>query len=311
MKIFLSCQQTDRIMQEIKDNEVRASSPVFNKSKNFIDLKDYDVPVFGMKTPILLHTLFQLPELEKIRIEYDLPKLQFKIDPFLQTKSKDLMKYVTSSEHITTFLTNFQLLDGSLIKNPQDWEQFLFENGVPKNWMDKLHQDDVLSLFSDSSNINNKFAIRWLSKILCAYNIAGCLTDVINLIHALGFTSEDNIMELYWDIIHNIVKVPFGGVSQQELWIPDILIHDGELDDMLCFILLKYLNPNLVVKMQIPSIEEIIQITQKFEMFGWEIIIDPNSRNEIALSNLLANRECVKNQEKKEKFLEKKNLQTK
>jgi hypothetical protein len=283
MKIFLSCQQTPKILQEVVSHEVRASSPSFNKPSQEYDIKHYDVPVFGMKIPILIQALFRLPELEKIRIQHNMPLLEFRFDSFLQTKSHELMKYVSGSNHITRFLTSFQLLDPLSIKTGKDWEQFISNNQIPENWMDHLHQDEVLHLFSDAEKITNKFAIRWLSKILCAYTIPGCLTDVINLIHAMGFTSNNNIMELYFEIIHHSVN----GVPQKELWIPNMLIHDGETDDMLCFILLKYLNPKIQIKMQVPPNEEIIKVSQKFEMIGWDIIVDKDSKNETALKNCL------------------------
>jgi len=277
MKVFLSCQQTSMIEKEIKGcQDVKASSPSFNKRS--MNIQHYDVPVYGMKIPVLIYKLFQLPELEKIRILYHFQQLKFSIDPFLQQKAQEIKKYFQQDGHIVTFLNNFHVLNITSIQNGFDWNQFLLQNDIPKDWENKLHYDHVLTLFKDDP-ILNKHAIRWLSKILCGFNIPGCLTDVMNLISALGLKHdlmEDNIVDLLFKIDHQDLL---------DLWIPDIFIHDGEQDDLLCVILLQYLNPNLQVKVQLPIQDWFDSLSNKYQQLGWKIIRDPDSKNQIALQH--------------------------
>jgi hypothetical protein len=236
------------------------------------DINHYDRPVFGIEIPILIHELFQLPELQKIQKHFELPSLAFCINPFLQEKASQIRKYFKDSTHITSFLDNFQKLDIVTMDTFEKWNTFLLNNNIAGNWDQCLHQDKILSLFHDGK-ASHLPAIRWLSKIVNAFTIPGCLTDVVNLVEALNMKS---ITELMYNIIHH---------TNFFEWIPDIFIHDGEQDDFLCFILLTYLNPNLKVKMQLPIEKKFDVLEKNYLEFGWIILRDPDSKNAEALQH--------------------------
>lgn len=264
MKIFLSCQHTSMVLNKLqKNDEVRASSPPFNILKTKSEfIKHYDYPVFGYESSLFIFNLFQRKELSCLH------KLKCGINPIFKLKVKQIKKHFIKYNRIIEFLTKFEALDITTIRCFDDWNEWIIkENKIDKNWSSKLHIDNILTLFEIETNEISITNLKWLSRIVSAYGLIGCLTDIINLKYALNITN-------------------FDFEDQKNIWIPDLLIHDGETDDLLCVVLLKYLNPNLKIIMQLPidKIFDIIEI--KFNSQGWTILRDPESKNQEQLIQL-------------------------
>ncbi len=259
-RVFLTCQQTRTIANQLKSNmDIRASSPKFNIKNGIINgAKHYDLPIYGVDIPQSIFDMFQMSYFDEIRRSYNFKSLQYGINGFLQQKSKFIAKYFEANEKITTFLKRFQQLDVNSIKSMKDWDAFLNTNDIPSNWKLKVHKSQVLSLFDEVNHNHNPNAIQWLSKIVCAYNVDGCLTDAVNLVFCLNTFS----------------------------WIPDILIIDCETDDLLCVIMLTFLNPNIKIIAQLPTDQIFDKLAKEYESFNWQIIRDPASKNAEALKFL-------------------------
>jgi hypothetical protein len=288
LNIFLTCQHTEMILKTIdsylksdQQIDIRSSSPAFNilkaKKLNFPPIKHYDNAVFGLQISMLVYKLFQIPSLEKIRDQFGLASLQFELNTFLQEKAGK-MKHIFPSP-IKEFLNNVERLEPGSITSMDDWSFFLQQNQIPNTWKSKLHENDVLGLFNIDHFYTTKSNIRWLSKIIAGFNITGCLTDVVNLLYCLF--DDDNKSYFQFNSLYSLINTIQN--TKRQLWIPDVFIHDGERDDMLCLILLTWLNPNLQVIVQLPCDAQFDELEHQFDLKKWKILRDPNSRNQKAL----------------------------
>ena len=134
----------------------------------------------------------------------------------------------------------------------------------PDNYEENLSFDRMLSVFGvdnattaaiQAHEISEKkdgtvetsfleqFSLRWLGKALIGLKPKGCLTDLVNLIFAMESKEpnkdmpEREIVETF-KLFAEKIKAPFHReTALQNLWIPDMLMHDAENDDMLCWVL--------------------------------------------------------------------------
>merc|ERR1712064_36698 len=147
------------------------------------------------------------------------------------------------------------------------------------------------------TSILEQFSLRWLGKALTGFKPKGCLTDLVNLLFAMENKEpkkdmpEREIVQTIKDVDQKIKKLT---EQPQDLWIPDILMHDAENDDMLCWVLLDFIRnkmdlKKLKVHIQLPESDK---LSNKFETLErhWKDLgenvttfKDVNSRNEAAL----------------------------
>ena len=81
---------------------------------------------------------------------------------------------------------------------------------------------------------------------MAALSVDGCLTDVVNLLFAMAnrqspeMKLESKVLKLIENIDRKIHANELEG-----LWILTHLVHDCEVDDQLCWLLLEYLHRKL------------------------------------------------------------------
>lgn len=281
--IFLSCQQTQTVKDIISKYEtplVKASCPKFNEGVKIQGVEQLNVPVYGTRIQSEIKKLFELDFFNPQRQLLD-NLLKYKFDSFIQTKIdkvklvvEEFKKRGVDSSLLKTFITTFKDVS---IKNEEDWNTFLKACKIPQNYMEHLHVSEVLQLFGCDKytakeiletkyedTTLGQYSVRWLSKALSAYKIEGCLTDVVNLIYAMtkhksvSLDKSDNQTES--DIVEVINH--FKGAIDDDLlgcihWWPDIFIHDCEVDDVLCRIIIKLFNNKVIELIQVPLINQV------------------------------------------------------
>jgi hypothetical protein len=321
--IFVSCQQTKRIIKELNENKyeiVRTSCPHFNictemKLKdelNGVMVDEYDIPVYGMLITKAIYNIFKLPQISKLCNELKIPAPKFKLNLGLQSKANDVLKIssfvkekyshdsdiIACAVKIENFIKNFQLLKS--IRNFDEWNKFIASYDLPSNWFLNLKNNNVLQLFGFSDGVAKnirhhklsngatleKTTVSLLSKLLAGYNIKESLTDIINLIHAVlgktyeGYPTEIEIMETVNSFCKRIENNNFNN-----LWIPDVIMHDAERDDMLSCVILLHLNKNIKYIVQLPSHERFDPIEKMLQNDNTRIIRDNDSKNGYSIMN--------------------------
>jgi hypothetical protein len=154
------------------------------------------------------------------------------------------------------FAEDFSSCKSSDFKTFEDWNNFINFHVIEKyrdTWMNNCNFDFVLSLFDideESSKLINEIKLndstvkheytRWLAKMLCGFNIKGCLTDAINLIFSI--TNQDDTKTYTEDEIVNILKdfnqdFHFYRINYSNLSLPNIMFIDMEKDDLLSVVL--------------------------------------------------------------------------
>ncbi len=251
--------------------------------------------------------------------------LQTKIDEFTFTQLKSVIKEVipvldTTEERKALFATNLQAwieLKKDNINTTQEWTQFVQTHIHPEAF-NRLHQDQVLTLFGATEEECNRFKaqeytkgdkkkqvaneLRWISKTLTAYGIEGCLTDLLNLIVVLMFMP--NIQASTADNPNKIIN------SQEDLYITDdnlisaisaffsvvnessdakrhfeqntfeVAINDCESDDLLSTLILSQIFNIKMVIFQCPNTEPFRELYIKHHNIpNISFILDPKCRN--------------------------------
>lgn len=186
------------------------------------------------------------------------------------------------------------------ITTREQWNAFLEnECGLDKTWQDRTHFNDVLQLFgctdAEAKEVretkiyvakDNKYetlkdySVAWIAKILGAYRILGCLTDICNLVYAIMQKSVENqtpadIENTFEELTQKLLA---SDNNRDGLWIPTHIIHDAEMDDILSCLLIIYLNPNVHELIQLPGGDK----WKAYESYCpvHEIFCDPASKNE-------------------------------
>lgn len=143
------------------------------------------------------------------------------------------------------------------------------------------------------TNTLEQHSLRWLGKALVGFKPKGCLTDLVNLLFAMERKEpkkdmpEREIVQTIKDVHQKIKKLT---EQPQALWIPDILLHDAENDDMLCWVLLDFIRDTLKlepleVHIQLPDSDKFEGLVDGWKKLGEHVTAfkDVNSQNEAAL----------------------------
>ena len=91
---------------------------------------------------------------------------------------------------------------------------------------------------------------------MAAFSVDGCLTDVVNLLFAMANNQapdnqaklESTEMKLPEEEVLKLIEETKRKIHANELaglWIPTHVVHDCEVDDRLCWLLLEYLHRKL------------------------------------------------------------------
>jgi hypothetical protein len=276
---------------------LKASTPPFNvrealNAPQFAsDQINYNVAVFGVKMPLLVQSLFEHPEVARVGVDKSIPVADYAMDTFIQNKMPKALDLVAAAAELSLdskdtaalakykeFCEEFQNLDGGSM-NPDAWQNFISKHN-PIGWEDNLRFDEVLvKNFGFSVEVSDQLrcmtkqvedqgvithvtyeqhSLRWLTKAYKAYGPVGCQTDVINLSFAMMCVEppkeadEAQALEVFQKFKDKLCAKDLSG-----LWIPTHLIHDGEIDDALTWLILEYVHglqgTKLEVVIQMPD----------------------------------------------------------
>jgi hypothetical protein len=253
--------------------------------------------------PALVHSTFEHPAISKMRVEKGIPISEYAMDTFVQKKMPKALDLVTAAQEMNLdpgdqtaltkykhFCEEFQSLDGSKM-NVEVWQKFISKHN-PKGWEENLRFDEVLvKNFCFSKDTSDKLrtmtkqveekgemtevnyeqhSLRWLTKAYKAYGPVGCQTDLINLAFAMmkveppKEADESQALEVFQKFKDKLVNK-----DVKDMWIPTHLIHDGEIDDALTWLVLEYVHSlqgtNLKVIIQMPQDDSCEQVCKFME----------------------------------------------
>eukprot|EP00929_Paragymnodinium_shiwhaense_P003272 TRINITY_DN103719_c0_g1_i1.p1 TRINITY_DN103719_c0_g1~~TRINITY_DN103719_c0_g1_i1.p1 ORF type:complete len:385 (+),score=82.17 TRINITY_DN103719_c0_g1_i1:107-1261(+) len=229
----------------------------------------------------------------------------------------------TAVDQLGAFLAFFKKeVSKPSVSSPEEWRRRVSPYVEP-GWEDRLHFDAVLSNFGfdeqsaaalrqqqhmlkDPTSGTRQpvtlehFSVRWLSKALDAYKPVGCLADVANLVFALtdnhreADASEGRVAEVVARLADEVATFSAGGCFPPSVqWLPARLVHDGESDDTLSWLLLEFLHrrldlqrtsrsqrQTLAVLVQLPTEPRLDDVAAKLgSRANCTVFRDPDSRN--------------------------------
>jgi hypothetical protein len=304
------------------DADIKFSYPPFNNKNNLdfpASVERLNVPSFGPNIINAVMALFQSGEMKDIAGRFGVKIPIYCLDKMVQEKMpkvRDMIKYCHESPEIAgsnaeairkleQFVGEFEAIKEDSINGLSGWEAFISKHAKP-GWQNKLHFDHLMGNFGFTDVASNalrsyKFtkedgevvtfeqhAFRWLSKALSGYKPPGALTDVVNYIFALTRDSYDGLDDVQ---IAEKIKAFGAKVSKgrtADLWIPNYLFMDAELDDGLVWVLAEYLckrnNKKLSVLIQLPPDAGFDKLAAEWlKIPGCEVWRDPDSLNAQAL----------------------------
>jgi len=309
--------------------------PPFNKI-NGVPIPDtvrpFSVPVFG---PNILNSIMDIfvgsstaSQIHDLANELEVKIPPYALSDFLQKKivrvrvlldvarTRQDCAGVPNSDAIVKcerWIEAFHELNRDAITNLAAWHSFV-EKHVQPGWQQKLHFDKVLSNFGFLDDTAKELAkhpyeddgkqttleqhcLRWLAKSFSGYGPIGCLTDVANLVFAMendtppSNASEADVVACMQTFANRLHAGHFEG-----LWIPEVLVMDCELDDMLSWLLLEYIfrrtnQPNkLKVLAQLPTDPDLDVAHGQLGRLGLEVFRDVGSRNAEAVKSNFASK---------------------
>jgi len=311
-----------RELMEVGNTDVRVSAPPFNV-KNHPQLqssRDYNIPCFGLIPSAALSVLNSEMREDAPSLSMKVPS--FTIDRFVQGKMKKVHQMVKNCKEVITdsneafdrvdrFAKDFSELDPSSIQSTERWFSFVKKYITDPDWQNKTHYDHILGLFGFTEEaavrIREKtlteedkdgkletstyehFGVRWLAKALTGFKPDGVLTDVVNLIYAM-MGEPPTEAQTEKDVIEKIETFKKNLSKSSDMWIPDVLLHDAESDDMMVWLLLRYIHKQrgsqLKVHVQLPIDTRLDEKAQDWSTSaGVKVFRDPDSKNLEALLN--------------------------
>lgn len=279
----------------------RASLPPFNVGSGELlpGTKSYNVPVFGPLLNDAVMQLFEMPAMRKIAGDLHLRVPSYAFSTFVQGKLgkvRDLVQAAqqhhpqaaAATERLAAFCDALEALKPEQVTSRVEWEAFIARCGVADGWKSRLHFDHLLSNFGYDAETAaalrrrtiikgeeevtlEQHALRWLGKAFSCYQPDGCVADVVNLITAMMCAdppvgeeaSEAKTLQRLREFGTRLVEKDFG-----DLWIPTHLHIDGELDDSMTWMVLRYVQDHagesdLKVLLQLPIDAEFDAVADK------------------------------------------------
>jgi len=317
----------DMVTHDTKGSDIRVSATPFNtKNRERLEkAKPYNIPCFGGIPSAALSVFNDEMKTDSKQLSFKFPG--YVVDKFVQSKMTKVRTMVTDCqmeftddvssyafERLGRFADAFEQLPPDSIHDPKEWSSFVQGHVEDPKWQEKLHFDHVLGLFGFTDDVSAKirqrkykeknkkgeeeestfeqFGVRWLSKALSGFKPDGCMTDVVNLVYAMtGEPPEKDPTEQ--DVIRKLEN--FGKLLRQcsastfrDVWVPEKLLHDAEADDMLVWVLLRYVHEKmgstLEVRVQLPDDTRFDEKKNCWEKLSLtNVFKDPDSQNLDAL----------------------------
>ncbi len=255
-----------------------------------------DVPVFGMRINDAAMQLFELGAMREIAEKLHLVSPKYKLSTFVQGKLfkvRDLIA-VARSEHpaadratdrLAKFVDELEQLQPEQVPGRDDWAAFVTRCGVEAGWEGRLHFDHLLSNFGYDAKTARALqharvevtdqkgktetvqlethALRWLGKALACYQPDGCMADVVNLVFAMVHEAPPTEYDEATTVatLQQFGSCLASGNFEGLKWIPTHLHIDGELDDSMCWMVMRRIHDvlgegNLHILLQLPPTDE-------------------------------------------------------
>jgi len=180
------------------------------------------------------------------------------------------------------------------------WKAFVQKFLVSDKWEDALKNTEVLRNFGFDDDVSkglmeeNSVALNWLSKALTCYSLPGSMADVVNLAYAMTETNAPTGVVTEEQIVPVLTKFRTDLENGTAKWKPTVLIHDAELDDMACWLLLEHVSSKqgkkLSVYLQLPELEAgdakaaaLNAVASKYKPSCTQVYRDPDSSNTDAI----------------------------
>jgi len=318
MHVLMLGQQTAAMSQYIPSGEcVRASSPAFNVRGESgwaaLTVEPYDASVFGVSITHAINDLLETKIVSETCREMGIRIPRYEFDVYVQKnvskvtslvgacRSRGLMH---SADHIERFVHAVSNLLPQHIQSMADWEQFLSEQNIAKDWKGRIHQDKVGGLFGlNEENIRSlgkTYEFKWLSRCLNLWVVKGCKTDIVNTICAILNTgnpkglTESQLVILIKKFTHILTHPEFITGNTSWMWIPSTVIHDAESDDciswVLCIILNRIQGTPMKTIVQLPCHSDLNVVARFFGQHKDVFVVrDPHSKNAKALRDYWLN----------------------
>lgn len=147
-----------------------------------------------------------------------------------------------------------------------------------------LEQHEATFLSQEVARLDGKekpgdSSYRWLSKLLCSFRpLEGCITDIVNFAALLTKCPEKSLKAL----VRSVEQVLSALDGKPEFELPDIILGDGEQDDIYTVAILQALRE----KQDLPPAHVIWQVPAALEghysfPFVDECLYDPESKNTV------------------------------
>jgi len=248
-----------------------------SESKKLFNVEQVDIPVFGLKIQQAVYEFLQdyTEDLKKLNISLKWELNSFaqgkkdkmlKVLEFLERSERRAERSERGEERsergeersesinrLKNFISDFCSLEQKDISSLEDWNTFLLKHNIT-NWENNLHFDRVFTLFGfdeeEGKKLNSiefkvqtknekgewvweettvkQYCTRWIAKSVAGFSMPGCIVDLVNLACAMT-----EIKDPYQALKE--LKESRGNVK----WAPQVFLHDGELDDMLCLCVLR------------------------------------------------------------------------
>jgi len=323
--VFCSHQHTALAYAQMKvfvgsnPRSLKASLPPFNKKHAQVpypNLVELDVPCFGIDIVNATMDLFASKDIRDLSMKLGVAIPTRSLDTFVKTKLHKVRELVNAArarddsdrnseaiERLDGFVSAFEALTPSDVTSWEQWDCFVAKHVVRQDWHAHLHFEHVLSNFGfepetaaelgkqqyqdeDKLVTLEQYSLRWLSKALSAYRVPATLSDVVNLVFAM-LQSEASTEASIANHIRDFAQ----RVENREwkcMWIPDCLVFDGEVDDTLTWLLLKYVHTcrgeprKPYVLAQLPKDigkEPLRKVMRLLKKHNVRVFVDPESRN--------------------------------
>lgn len=320
-----------KVLTEVCDKmgtlkNIKASACEMNiRESKWVVNTAYNAGVFGVAIPTAIHRLFNCDRVHRLMAKR-FPKLadskfvfqtlfqdklraDKKLDVFFEAlRQNGAESTVRKMEH---FKNKYLSLNPSTIKDMNDWFKFMESCGIPKGWEYNLQYTDVLTwCFGCNKEVAEKvcnldidqvkmshYGLRWFVKAMTSLSLDGCQSDIVNATLAIIKCptlkpSEQEVVEAINKLLEviNDEITPLSWLSAQ-LWIPEVVFHDSELDDVKAVVLFDV----LCEKFTFPYVHQIVQLPNEYEDYckrlrsqGHVVFYDPQSKNEKAVNECLA-----------------------
>jgi hypothetical protein len=225
--------------------------PEFQAQWNTLNVCEYNVPTYGSEMSRNVIELLQSKYIAQEMSAAGVPIPALVMDDFVLTKlpKLDAINARLNAPILGAFINAVRSASIATM-TPDAWHAMIVACGVNPDYMNNLHIDKILGMFGVTAPVpaDLREDVRWISKICDIYRTKGAISDVINMAYILmDIPIPKDAVEInahLREFIHNVPHIH-----------PDfdILVMDGEADDLYTTIIMRALCPHIKVVGQAPN----------------------------------------------------------